>query len=176
MNFKNYFVASCLILFAAVNAQSILPGQKSAIQSLANSSGFTSEELKSYLMQNYGKSINELSRDDGASLIKGFQSNTIKKPSMVIKSNEELNLASTLEPGMKKRFHFTDGTIKEGEIISITDGKVKLKTQSGTFNYPENMFLSETAEITNKKGETFKGVVLGAVSYTHLTLPTILLV
>ena len=42
MNFKNYFVASCLILFAAVNAQSILPGQKSAIKSLANTSGFTS--------------------------------------------------------------------------------------------------------------------------------------
>ena len=161
MNFKNHFIISYFILFVVLNAQSILPGQKKAIQSLANSSGFTSKELNSYLMQNYGKSMNELSRDEGANLIKGFQNNTIKKPSMSIKSDEELNIASTLEPGMKKRFHFTDGTVKEGEIISITDGKVKLKTQSGTFNYPENMFLSETAEIINKKGESFKGVVLG---------------
>ena len=62
---------------------------------------------------------------------------------------------------MKKRFHFTDGTVKEGEILSINDGIVNLKTGSGTFKYPEEMFLSETAEITNKKGESFKGVVLG---------------
>ena len=147
MNFKNHFIISYFILFVALNAQSILPGQKTAIQSLASSSGFTSEELNSYLMQNYGKSMNELSRDEGANLIKGFQNNTIKKPSMVIKSNEELNIASTLEPGMKKRFHFTDGTVKEGEIISMADGKVKLKTQSGTFNYPENMFLSPELHI-----------------------------
>ena len=161
MGFKKHFIISCVVLFVALNAQSILPGQKTAIQSLANSSGFTSEDLNSYLIQNYGKSINELSRNDGADIIKGFQNNTIKKPSMVIKSNEELDIASTLEPGMKKRFHFSDGTIKEGEILSITDGKVMLKTQSGTFNYPETMFLSETAEVTNKKGESFKGVVLG---------------
>jgi len=161
MSFKKHFIIIFVVLFVALNAQSILPGQKTAIQSLANSSGFTSEDLDSYLMQNYGKSINELSRNDGANIIKGFQNNTIKKPSMAIKSNEELDIASTLEPGMKKRFHFTDGTIKEGEIVSIENGKVKLKTQSGTFNYPENMFLSETAEITNKKGESFKGVVLG---------------
>ena len=79
MNFKNHFIISYFILFVVLNAQSILPGQKKAIQSLANSSGFTSKELNSYLMQNYGKSMNELSRDEGANLIKGFQNNTIKK-------------------------------------------------------------------------------------------------
>jgi hypothetical protein len=155
------FIIGLFTLSMAVNAQSILTGQKTAILSLANSAGFSTQDLDSYLMQNYGKSIDGLSRNDGASIIKGFQSNTIKKPSMMPKSNEELNIASTLEPGMKKRFHFSDGTIKEGEILSINDGKVSLKTQSGTFKYPENMFLSETAEITNKKGESFKGVVLG---------------
>ena len=111
MSFKKHFIISFVVLFVALNAQSILPGQKTAIKSLANSSGFTSEDLNSYLMQNYGKSINELSRNDGADIIKGFQNNTIKKPSMVIKSNEELNIASTLEPGMKKN-DFTLQTVQ----------------------------------------------------------------
>ena len=32
-----------------------------------------------------------------------------------------------------------------------------IKTSSGTFNIPANQFLSETAEVKNKKGELFKG-------------------
>jgi len=154
------FLTLCVILQAQKN-QTILPGQINAIKSLANSSGFSINELDNYLLQNYGKPLSQLTRNDGATIIKEFQNGSIKKPSQRIKSNKELNIASTLEPGMKKRFHFADGTVKEGEILSITDNVVKLKTQSGTFNYPEDMFLSETAEITNKKGESFKGVVLG---------------
>ena len=63
MNFKNHFIISYFILFVTLNAQSILPGQKSAIKSLANTSGFTSKELNSYLMQNYGKSIKTRKRN-----------------------------------------------------------------------------------------------------------------
>ena len=161
MIIKKYFSIIILSLFITAEAQSILPGQKNAIKSLANSAGFNSTELNDYLIQNYGKSLDNLSQNDGANIIKGLQSGTIKNSTKKPKSNEELNIASTLEPGMKKRFHFSDGTIKEGEILSIENGLVNLKTGSGTFKYPENMFLSETAEIVNKKGESFKGVVLG---------------
>ena len=62
---------------------------------------------------------------------------------------------------MKKLFHLRDGTIRDGEILSVEDDLVVLKTASGTFNIPSDQFLSETADITNKKGELFKGVVLG---------------
>ena len=158
---KKHLVIISTALFMFSYSQNILPGQKNAIKSLANSVGFSSNELDTYLIQNYGKSLDQLSQNDGASVIKGLQSGSIKLSSKKPKSNQELNIASTLEPGMKKRFHFSDGTVKEGEILSISDGLVHLKTGSGTFKYPENMFLSETAEITNKKGESFKGVVLG---------------
>ena len=158
---KKHLTIISIALFMFSYSQNILPGQKNAIKSLANSAGFKSNELDTYLVQNYGKSLDQLSQNDGASVIKGLQNGSIKKSSKKPKSNQELNIASTLEPGMKKRFHFADGTVKEGEILSISDGLVDLKTGSGTFKYPENMFLSETAEITNKKGESFKGVVLG---------------
>ena len=36
-----------------------------------------------------------------------------------------------------------------------------LKTSSGSFTIPKSEFLDETAEIKNKKGELFNGVVLG---------------
>jgi hypothetical protein len=161
MVFTKNFIILIISCFVFLKAQNILPGQKNAIKSLATSAGFSQQELDSYLSQNYGKTLNNLSQKEGASLISGLQDGSIKKPSKRIKSNKELNIASTLEAGMKKRFHFTDGTVKEGEILSINDGIVNLKTGSGTFKYPEEMFLSETAEITNKKGESFKGVVLG---------------
>jgi hypothetical protein len=70
--------------------------------------------------------------------------------------------------GMKKRFHFTDGSVRDGEILSIEDGKVAIKTASGTFNIPADQFLSETAEVKNKKGELFKGVVLGETAEEYI--------
>ena len=62
---------------------------------------------------------------------------------------------------MQKRFHFLDGTIREGEILSIENEVIRLKTSSGTFNIPSEQFLEESAEITNKNGEFFIGSVLG---------------
>ncbi len=158
---KKHLLVISITLFMFSYSQNILPGQKNAIKSLANSAGINNNELNSYLIQNYGKSLDQLSQNDGANIIKGLQSGEIKKSALKTQKQEELSPAQTLEPGMKKRFHFSDGTIKEGEILSISDGLVSLKTGSGTFKYPENMFLSETAEITNKKGESFKGTVLG---------------
>ena len=82
-------IVGFLTLFMVANAQLILSGQKSAIKSLANSAGFTSQDLDAYLMQNYGKSIDELSKSDGANIIKDFQNNTIKKATMNYQSNQK---------------------------------------------------------------------------------------
>ena len=62
---------------------------------------------------------------------------------------------------MKKQFHFRDGSVRVGEIISVNGDMANLKTSSGSFNIPKDEFLDETAEIKNKKGELFNGVVLG---------------
>ena len=152
-----------LILFSAfLLAQdgAILPGQKSAIQSLSAAAGFSNADLNTYLIQNYGQTLDGLSRTDGANVIKVFQAGSASKPEP-IKQKTELAVATILEAGMKKRFHLRDGSVREGEILSIENGAVALKTGSGTFNIPSGQFLSETAEIKNKKGELFKGVVLG---------------
>jgi len=152
-----------LILFSAfLFAQdgAILPGQKSAIQSLSTAAGFTNADLNTYLVQNYGQTLDGLSRTQGASVIKEFQTGSASKPAAA-QQKADLAVASILEAGMKKLFHFRDGTVRDGEILTIEDGIAVLKTGSGSFNIPADQFLSETAEITNKKGELFKGVVIG---------------
>ena len=138
----------------------ILPGQKSAIQSLSTAAGFTNADLNTYLVQNYGQTLDGLSRTQGASVIKEFQTGSASKPAAA-QQKADLAVASILEAGMKKLFHFRDGTVRDGEILTIEDGIAVLKTGSGSFNIPADQFLSETAEITNKKGELFKGVVIG---------------
>ena len=60
---------------------------------------------------------------------------------------------------MKKRFHFKDGSISEGEIIAVNDDRVTLITESGEFRIPKTEFPAETADKT-KKGEKFVGHVL----------------
>ena len=159
-----------LILFSAfLMAQdgAILPGQKSAIQSLSAAAGFSNADLNTYLIQNYGQTLDELSRTDGANVIKAFQAGSASKPEPV-KQKAELAVASILEAGMKKRFHFSDGSVRDGEIISIENEIVAIKTGSGTFNIPADQFLSETAEVKNKKGELFKGVVLGETAEEYI--------
>jgi hypothetical protein len=146
-----------LTTFLFAQGGAILPGQKLAIQSLSTAAGFSNADLNTYLIQNYGQTLIALSRTDGAAVIKAFQAGSASKPVAA----PALQVASTLEPGMKKLFHFRDGTVREGEILTIEDGIAVLKTGSGTFNIPADQFLSETAEITNKKGELFKGVVIG---------------
>jgi hypothetical protein len=152
-------------LFAQDGA--ILPGQKSAIQSLSSAAGFSGADLNTYLVQNYGQTLGSLSRTQGASVIKEFQTGSASKP-VAAKQEADLAVASILEVGMKKRFHFTDGSVRDGEILSIEDGTVAIKTASGTFNIPADQFLSETAEVKNKKGELFKGVVLGETAEEYI--------
>ena len=160
MTITKYITLTLFSAFLLAQDGAILPGQKSAIQSLSAAAGFSNADLNTYLIQNYGQTLDGLSRTDGAIVIKAFQAGSASKPEP-IKQKVELAVASILEAGMKKRFHFRDGSVREGEILSIENGAVALKTGSGTFNIPSGQFLSETAEIKNKKGELFKGVVLG---------------
>ena len=160
MTITKYITLMLFSAFLLAQDGAILPGQKSAIQSLSAAAGFSNADLNTYLVQNYGQTLDGLSRTDGAIVIKAFQAGSASKPAPA-QQKAELAVASILEAGMKKRFHFRDGSVREGEILSIENGAVALKTGSGTFNIPSSQFLSETAEIKNKKGELFKGVVLG---------------
>ena len=160
MTITKYITLTLFSAFLLAQDGAILPGQKSAIQSLSAAAGFSNADLNTYLIQNYGQTLDGLSRTDGAIVIKAFQAGSASKPEP-IKQKVELAVASILEAGMNKRFHFRDGSVREGEILSIENEVVALKTGSGTFNIPSSQFLSETAEIKNKKGELFKGVVLG---------------
>ena len=155
-----YLILIFLTTFLVGQDGPILPGQKSAINSLKSNSGYSEADLDAHLFQSYGKTIDELTRLEGAEVIRAIQAGSVAKKPKKATSND-LKIASILEPGMKKLFHLRDGTIRNGEILSIDDDLVVLKTASGTFNIPSNQFLSETADITNKKGELFKGIVLG---------------
>ena len=160
MKSHRYLIVLFLTAFLIGQDGPILPGQKSAIKSLRSNSGYSDADLDAHLLQSYGKTIDELTRVEGAEVIRAIQAGSVaKKPKKT--TNKSLEVASILEPGMKKLFHLRDGTIRDGEILSIDGGLVVLKTASGTFNIPADQFLSETADITNKKGELFKGIVLG---------------
>ena len=167
MTIAKYITLMLFSVFLLAQDGAILPGQKSAIQSLSTAAGFTSADLNTYLVQNYGQSLGGLSRTQGASAIKAFQTGSASKP-VAAQQKEDLAVASILEIGMKKRFHFRDGSVRDGEIVSIEDGTVAIKTGSGTFNIPADQFLSETAEVKNKKGELFKGVVLGETAEEYI--------
>ena len=172
MKVSNKLIA--LIIFSTLligQTEPIFFGQQKAIQSLAAQSGFTAEDLNKYIEQQYGRALHELTQTQGAALITDFQNGAISindiQPKFV--SNPQLSeaerkklltAASVLEEGMKKRFHFRDGSINEGEILNVEGDLVELKTGSGVFKIPRNEFLAETAEITNKSGERFVGNVL----------------
>jgi len=167
MTLAKYITLMLFSAFLLAQDGAILPGQKSAIRSLSTAAGFTNADLNTYLVQNYGQTLDGLSRTQGASVIKEFQAGSASKP-LAANQKTDLVVASVLEAGMKKRFHFSDGSVRDGEIISIENGVVAIKTGSGTFNIPANQFLSETAEIKNKKGELFKGVVLGETAEEYI--------
>ena len=161
----------CSLLYA--QADQIFFGQQKAIKNLSKDSGMSESDLEAYIIQRYGQPLNKLSQAQGASLITDFQSGAISKASIMskpaVKKTPQLSIAekkalltaaSVLEKGMKKRFHFKDGSISEGEIINVDNEVVTLSTESGEFKIPKTEFLAETAEITNKKGEKFVGNVL----------------
>lgn len=169
---KRVQILFCLLLLTSLIVSQdarILPGQKNAIKNISSGAGFSADELDNYLVQNYGRSIDELTRTEGAAVISAFQSGSVYKSSAspAPVSNQkpgkevvELEMAEYVETGMSKRFHFRDGTVREGTVKSVSDGKAELETPSGTFQIPTDQFLSERAEIINRKGERYKGIVI----------------
>ena len=63
-----------------VSVRAILPGQKSAIKSLSKAAGFTNSDLNTYLMQNYGQTLDGLSHKQGTNVINKFQAGSVSKP------------------------------------------------------------------------------------------------
>jgi len=161
MSINRFISVLFLISFLFGQSGKILPGQVRAIKTLSTNAGFSETDLENLLVQELGTRLEDLNREQGAEVIKGFQSKRFSKPVNKEKEMKGLKTAEALEVGMQKRFHFSDGTIRKGEILSIENQIVRLKTSSGTFNIPSIEFLEESAEITNKNGELFKGSVLG---------------
>ena len=178
---KNTKLSILLIILCsnlALDAQqeTILFGQQKAINNLSSDTGLSENDLDSYLKKRYKKPLYQLTQSEGADIINGFQDGSLSKNSILayIKpqgkivqnfqqsaaQNKDLIAASVLEVGMKKRFHFKDGSISEGEITGVNDNLITLETESGEFKIPKDEFLAETAEITNKKGEKFVGHIL----------------
>ena len=177
----NYLLVVLFLSFALhAQGETILFGQQKAINNLSSDAGLSNNNLDSYLKKRYKRPLYQLTQSEGVEIIKGFQDGTISKNSVLEYINpqrqvventqstsqqssaqsKDLIAASVLEVGMKKRFHFKDGSISEGEITGVNDNLITLLTESGEFKIPKDEFLAETAEITNKKGEKFVGHVL----------------
>ena len=83
---------------AGVSVRAILPGQKSAIQSLSTAAGFTNSDLSTYLMQNYGQTLDGLSRKQGTNVINKFQAGSVSKPAGVRNNQATYNNARSTTP------------------------------------------------------------------------------
>ena len=104
MKSHRYLIVLFLTAFLIGQDGPILPGQKSAIKSLKSNSGYSDADLDAHLLQSYGKTIDELTRVEGAEVIRAIQAGSVaKKPKE--STNKSLEVASILEPGMKKLFH-----------------------------------------------------------------------
>ena len=77
---------------------SILPGQKSAIQYLSRAAGFTNSDLSTYLMQNYGQTLDGLSHTQGSSAINQFQAGSVSKPAQARNNQATYNNAGSATP------------------------------------------------------------------------------
>ncbi len=80
---------------AAVSVRAILPGQKSAIKSLSTAAGFTNTDLSTYLMQNYGQTLDGLSHKQGTNVINKFQAGSVSKPAQVRNNQATYNNAGS---------------------------------------------------------------------------------
>jgi len=78
---------------AGVSVRAVLPGQKSAIKSLSTAVGFTNNDLNTYLMQNYGQTLDGLSHKQGTNVINKFQAGSVSKPARVRNNHATYNNA-----------------------------------------------------------------------------------
>jgi len=80
---------------AGVSVRAILPGQKSAIKSLSKAAGFTNSDLNTYLMQNYGQTLDGLSHKQGTNVINKFQAGSVSKPAQIRNNQATYNNAGS---------------------------------------------------------------------------------
>ncbi|UCH09323.1 MAG: hypothetical protein JSU61_08770 [Fidelibacterota bacterium] len=160
--------------------EGILPAQAKAIRSLAREQGFTLVQLNTYLTTEWGAPLYSLSREDGAELIRLFQSDnppappaqrtatvTIPEPTPVSAPRQEEPpppiepiLAEILEVGMSKRFHLVDGNLIQGTIVRKEDDVCHIETIDGLLKIPAEKILAETAHITKKNDTRYVGPVM----------------
>jgi len=79
---------------AQIDPRAILPGQKSAIKSLSTTAGFTNSDLNTYLMQNYGQTLDGLSQSQGTNVINKFQAGSVLKPARAGNNQATYNTGS----------------------------------------------------------------------------------
>ena len=78
-----------------VSVRAILPGQKSAIKSLSTAAGFTNSNLSTYLMKNYGQTLDGLSHKQGTNVINKFQAGSVSKPAQIRNNQATYNNAGS---------------------------------------------------------------------------------
>jgi hypothetical protein len=81
-----------------VSVRAILPGQKSAIKSLSRAAGFTNSNLSTYLMKNYGQTLDGLSQKQGTDVINKLQAVSVSKPAGVRNNQATYNKAGSRSP------------------------------------------------------------------------------
>lgn len=161
----------------------ILSGQMKAIKILAERQGFSDKEFDRYLIKEYNKLLDQLSREQGAELITKFQSenppqppgkpaaaattitrkeaqNTVIQESRVLKPQNAPVLADVLEVGMEKQFHLIDENILYGKIVKVDAVNCHIESNGSVLMIPKSDILSETAVITKKDRTRFTGTVL----------------
>ena len=81
-----------------VSVRAILPGQKSAIKSLSRAAGFTNNNLSTYLMKNYGQTLDGLSQKQGTNVINKLQAVSVSKPAGVRNNQATYNNTRSTTP------------------------------------------------------------------------------
>ncbi|MFB0515757.1 MAG: hypothetical protein ACETWG_04025 [Candidatus Neomarinimicrobiota bacterium] len=175
---SHWILGLSLLISAPVFAQekeAILPAQANAIRALAREQGFTPAALNEYLTSKWGAPLYSLSRQDGAELIRLFQSDNPPAPPVIPLPAEtparaaentekrpppEPILAEILEVGMSKRFLLVDGNIIQGTIMKIVEDICHIETIDGLLKIPAGAILEETAHITKKNDTRYVGPVL----------------
>ncbi|MFZ4620818.1 MAG: hypothetical protein ACOYNS_09675, partial [Bacteroidota bacterium] len=157
----------CILgLTFAQDDEKIIQTQKDAIIALFSSAGFTPESFNNYLLQKFGKPLQELTRKNAADVIKQFQSDAPPSPRNAGQAQSSPQdergkiVAQYLEAGMSKRFHLVDGNIIQGTIQKIEEGVCFLETQEGVLKIPTTDILEETAEISKRDESRYVGPVI----------------
>lgn len=166
-------------------SEPILTAQAAAIRNMATRQGFSPAQLNTYIEQQYGIPLGQLTRDQAAGVIRAFQSDNPPRPSVVAVPPTapfqrgaaaeppgpvpvpgqppvlgEPILAEFLEVGMSKRFHLVDGNILQGIIVRVEDGLCHIETIDGLLRVPSDSILEERAAITKRDGTHYVGPVL----------------